>query len=510
MGTLAEDLARDRELIETHISWVFRGADVVLKVKKPVALGFLDFSTQEARRRACEQEVALNRRLTDGVYLDVVPITRDREGVHHVGGEGEVVDHAVRMTRLDDAVRADVRLRGGRLGRQDIHRLAERLAAFHAQAERSSHIDEFGGVATIGRNVRENFQQARALSTRFITAGQEQEIEDAQLGFLEARRPLFERRIRDGRIRDGHGDLRLEHVYLSDAALNIIDCIEFNDRFRYGDVCADLAFLAMDLVHHERLDLAEDLLARYARESSDYDLYALADFYQGYRAYVRAKVASFLASDEGASREARQAAEKSARSYYLHALTAQRAPLSRPALIAVGGLIASGKSHTAERLSRHLHCPVVDTDRTRKHLLGTGFEQNVSGGEAFAGAYSPEFSQKVYAEVLRRANVVLDSRRPVIIDATFRAAGERDTVRRLARRHDVAFRFVECRAPRRVAIERLRERASGPSVSDAREDLYDDFARRWEPVSGLAAKEWVRLDTTRRDADIEAQLRAML
>jgi hypothetical protein len=506
MGDLKSDLSRDHELIETHISWVFRGADTVLKVKKPVNLGFLDFSTREARRLACEQEVLLNRRLSHGVYRGVVPITLGPDGIHRVAGAGEVVDHAVRMARLDDADRADLRLREGRLSRSDLQRIARRLAGFHHGAERSARIDAFGAVERIRDNVLENFEQARALSTRFIEPQQEREIERTQLDFLERQQPLFRQRVRDGRIRDGHGDLRLEHIYLSNERLDIIDCIEFNERFRYADVCADLAFLAMDLVHQGRSDYAEDLLAAYAQCRGDYDLYALVDFYEGYRAYVRAKVASILANDESAGAAARQAAERGARSYYLHALSAQRAPLTQPLLVAVGGLIASGKSFTSERLAELLHCAAVDADRTRKHLAGVAFEDKLPG-DAFAGAYTPEFSARVYAEVLRRAGVVLQSGRPVIVDASFRSAADRLAARELARRCRVPFRFIECSVPREVAMERLRERAKSRSVSDGRAEIYDDFAARWEPVTELTADEWLQLDTGTGSAVFNAALR---
>ncbi len=505
MGDLKDDLASDRELIETHISWVFLGDRTVIKVKKPVSLDFLDFSTLEQRRRACEQEYVLNQRLSSSVYRDVVPITLESDGTHRVAGSGNVVDYAVRMRRLNDEDRADIRLRNGRLTRDDIRRIAIRLTDFHASASQSEYIDTFGSVDCIRQNVVENFQQARDLSTNFISAEQEREIESQQLRFLDRHREVFEKRIEFGRIRDGHGDLRLEHVYLSDNTLNIIDCIEFNQRFRYADVCADLAFLSMDLTHQGRADFSEDLLAAYAQSSSDYDLYALVDFYTSYRAYVRAKISSFLANEKSAGKHARESAAQNARGYYLHALSAQNAPLSSPVLIAVGGLVASGKSYTCERLSRLLHCPVVDTDRTRKFLAGVDFEENV-GNSAFAGLYSEEFSAGVYAEVLRRAETVLASRRSVIVDATFRSAAQRDAVQALATRYAAIFRFVECYVPRAVAMHRLREREKGPSISDARADIYDKISRSWEPGMELDTSRWLKLDTSHSDAKNEEQL----
>ncbi len=509
MSDLIKDLERGRELIETHISWVFLEPDDVYKVKKPVNLGFLDFSTLDRRRAACEREVRLNRRLSDGVYHGLLPVTQHPGGDFELGGTNPIVDFAVHMRRLRDEARSDNLLNHGTLRRSQVQAVARRLAHFHERAARSPEIDSFGSCDAIRRNVVENFDQTRELYAEYISGEQEREIEATQLSFLNDNPDLFEQRIRQGRIRDGHGDLRLEHIYIEGEQIDIIDCIEFNDRFRYADVCADVAFLAMDLCHHERTDLAEDLLATYAQASGDYDLYALVDFYEGYRAYVRAKVASFLASDESASPKARAAAHRKARSYYLHALSAQRKPIAPPQLIAVGGLIASGKSHTSQRVSAMLHCAVVDTDRTRKELWGVG-AQDALEEAAFSGAYSKEFSEEVYVEVMRRARVVIDSGRSVVVDATFRSEAHRTRLRDLAESLAVPFRFVECTAPKEVALLRLERRAMGPSISDGRIEIYEEFARSWEPVNQLGEGEWLCLDTTAGNPAIEAALREFL
>jgi len=509
VGTLLEDLSPGRELIETHISWVLLGKDDVLKLKKPVNLGFLDFSTIERRQAACESELVLNRRLCPQTYEAVVPITVDSDGIHHVGGSGRVVDVAVRMKRLDDATRADNLLKAEQLELSHVERIADELVGFHAGAERSSAIDEFGRVDSIRKNVRENFDQTRNLAPKHITSEQEAQIEAAQLGFLESHQELFDQRIEQGRIRDGHGDLRLEHVYFRGTELSIIDCIEFNDRFRYGDVCADLAFLTMDMRHHGRADYAEHLLSCYAQSSGDYDLYALVDFYEAYRAYVRAKVASFLCEDEGASPRARAGASENARTYYLHALAAQRPNLESPVLVAIGGLIASGKSTTARRLRGMLNCACVDTDRTRKQLLGQQVLTPIRSAP-FSGAYDEAFSARVYDEVFRRAEVVLNSGRSVIIDASFRTAATRAQIATLAKQCGVPSYFVNCSVPRDVALNRLHERAKTNSVSDGRVEVYDEFADSWHPPDPNEVQRYLQLDTSGADAHIDGALRSFL
>jgi aminoglycoside phosphotransferase family enzyme/predicted kinase len=455
------------DVVETHISWVFLLGDDVYKVKKPVSLGFLDFRSLEARKAACEAEVELNARLAPGVYKGVVPILK----------AGDVMDYAVHMTRLSDDRRADKLLERGELSGNDIDRVAERIARFHQQARCDEQTSSFGTPEAIAVNVRENFAQTR--ESEYAA-----EIEHWQTSFLRDRADLFARRIAAKRVRDGHGDLRLEHVYLD--PLLVIDCIEFNERFRFADVCSDIAFLSMDLAWHGRVDLAERLLARYARESNDFDLYSVVDFYQSYRAYVRGKIATIVHD------------EAQARRYFRLALASERPWLLPAGVVAVGGIIASGKSTVAEAIAEMSSAPIVDADRTRKFMVGAPATTHVND-PAWQGAYDPAFTEEVYAEVLRRADVVLASGRPVILDASFRSPSMRAAARALARKHGVPFRFVECQSDLATCRARLERRERERTVSDGRLAILDSFAARWEPVVELPGEnkdEHVVLDTT--------------
>lgn len=498
MGDLVGDLrACAEECIETHISWVFLRRDEVFKLKKPVDLGFLDFTDATRRRAACDAEVELNSRLAPGIYRGVLPVRRDRAGLHRVaaGGEDEIVDHVVHMSRLPVDARADLRLERGALGGDDIAQLARRLARFHGAAARSREIDAFGAVETIRRNVEENFVQARSLLRQLAGEALEREVEERQLDFLRGNAERFARRIEGGFIRDGHGDLRLEHVYLMpDRDPVIIDCIEFNERFRYADVCADIAFLSMDLGWHGRPDLKERLLAAYARETDDHELYALVDFYESYRAYVRAKVNAFSLASPSLGFAARARAEAEARRYLLVALAAERPPLGAPRLIAVGGLIGSGKSSVAEALGERLAAPVIGSDETRKRLLGVAPVTPLHD-QPWQGNYSSEVSERVYSALLARARVVLESGRSVVLDASFGQRARREAARQVARASGAAFAFVECRASEGVSRARLEARARGPSVSDGRSEIYAELARRHEPVTELPPPEHVAIDT---------------
>ncbi len=511
MGHLKTDLqAAGFELIETHISWVFLADAEVFKVKRPVELGFLDFTTVEARRQACEAELHLNRRLAPDVYLGVVPVTIGENGVHTIDGDGRIVDWAVRMRRLSDETRGDALLLSGALGPSRIDDLADRVAAFHAAARCDAGTSQHGEVATIRNNVRENFAQTRDSIAEYLNAAQAREIETWQLGVLrdEAR---FEARIDAGRVRDGHGDLRLEHVYFEgDGSIAIIDCIEFNDRFRFGDVCADIAFLSMDLGWHGRVDLAERLLARYARATHDYGLYSVVDFYESYRAFVRGKISSFLAADAEASGPTRERARREARRYFLLALAYERPPLMPPRVVAVGGMIASGKSRTAAFVGELLAAPVLSSDRMRKHRMGSAPSESLRS-EPWSGAYSPSATEAVYGEIWSAAETVVASGRAVVIDASFRSAAARAAARELAKRHEVPFTMVECVAPRDLLLERLTKReARGAHESDARTDLLDEFEARFERIHELPTAEHIRIDTSTPAEENRRRLEALL
>ena len=478
------------------MSWVFLGEHDVYKVKKPVSLGFLDFRTSGQRKAACEAEVTLNARLAPGVYLGVVPVMRRVDGLLAFGGEGTLVDWAVHMRRMPDDARADNLLTAGKLQPQTVDLIAERIAAFHAAATCDERTTHCGAASAIGRNVIENFAQTRAALGQHLRADEAREIEARQLSFLREHSPLFEARMAAHRVRDGHGDLRLEHVYVgSRGELTILDCVEFNERFRFADVCSDVAFLAMDLAWHGRVDLAERLLARYALASGDYDLYPLVDFYEGYRAYVRGKVATFLAADVLASDEARGKAAFEARRYFLLALTAHRRLLLPPLVVCVGGIIASGKSTVATAIAAELGAPVVEADRTRKQMLGVDPQTRVAE-PAWQGAYDPAFTDRVYAEMLRRADAVLASGRSVVLDASFRSAGQRAAAQRLARTRGLPVRFVQCTASPDTCRARLARREAQRSVSDGRLAIFEDFVARFEPFQELPPSECLIVDTS--------------
>ena len=495
MATLKQDLCRDFELIETHISWVFLAARDVYKVKRPVDFGFLDFSSRDKRRAACLAEVELNRRLAPSVYFGVVAITRSQAGEHEIAGQGEAVDWAVHMRRLPTADRADLRLQEGRLSAQQLDAIVTRLARFHESVGPSSLSGVYGGTKSVHENIEENFAQSAQLLPLYLEADEIAELVSWQRGFVSQHEETLLARSRTGRVREGHGDLRLEHIYLrDDGGIDILDCIEFNERFRIADVCADIVFLAMDLASQGRADLAEAVLASYARESNDYDMYALVDFYQSYRAFVRGKISALVAKSGVLGTTAQEHAEAHARRYFLLALASERLCALPTVVVAVGGIIASGKSSVASHLAMKMSCPVVNADRTRKHLAGVQAQRPVDEA-SFEGMYSPAFTDKTYRELIRRAAQVVQSGRPVVLDATFRSRWSRELAREMADRHHVPFVFVECTVAQETCLARLKARGLERGVSDGRIEIFHDFVKRWEPVIEFEEAQHLVLDT---------------
>jgi len=301
-------------LIQTHISWVFITDDFAYKVKKPVDLGFLNFTTLRRRHHYLQEELSLNRRLCPEIYLEVVPVTASRGRVR-LGGPGPIVDYALRMRRLPQDRMMDEVADRGELRREHLDGIIARLAPFYAQAATGPRINKYGEPAIIAFNHEENFSRTEALAGQMFPRELFEEVRDFARSFLSRRRALFLRRIREGRIRDCHGDLHMKNICLADH-IYIFDCIEFNHRFRYGDVAADIDFLAMELDFHGFRDLGRYFVDRFAAASRDPELLQVLDFYKCYRAYVRGKIHAFTAQDPAQPAAVRDRARQTARAYF--------------------------------------------------------------------------------------------------------------------------------------------------------------------------------------------------
>jgi len=305
---------REVEFSETHISLLFFTENHVYKVKKPVDFGFLDFTDLEKRRFYCHQEVELNRRLSANVYLGVVEISEENGGIS-LDGSGEVIEYAVKMRRISDDLLMSRLIEEGKVTEQMIAGVAEKLADFYLAADTNEDICSYAKPERIRQDTDENFHQTRTYIGLTISRRAFEAIQGATNSFLNEKRAFFEGRIAEGKVRDCHGDLRSEHIYLGDTIL-IIDCIEFNQRFRYTDVAADIGFLAMDLDYRGRSDFSKYLIDSYIRRSGDQDILEVLDFYKCYRAYVRGKVESFRLDDQNISPGEKEEALRRARRFF--------------------------------------------------------------------------------------------------------------------------------------------------------------------------------------------------
>jgi len=482
------------ELVQTHISYVFLAGDFAYKVKKPVDFGFLNFTTLARRRHYCQQEVVLNRRLCPDTYLGVVRITREGRRLR-LEGRGKVLEYAVKMRRLPALRMMDRLLADGRVSPTMVEAVARRLADFHAHSETGPRIDRYGSPAVIDGNWQENFEQWAPYLDDTITAGQDRYLRAYVRNFLIRRRTLLEERVGQGRIRDCHGDVRLDAVCFTDGVC-IFDCIEFNRRFRYSDVAADIAFLAMDLEYHGRPDLSERLVRTYARAAGDAQALELVDFYKCYRAAVRGKVEGFRLTQPEVRPTERRQARQAARAYFRLACR-YAAAQPPPVLIITCGLVASGKTAIARALGEALDAPVISSDVVRKELAGLSPEEHRF--EPFErGIYSPAFTARTYDAMLERARGLLAEGRSVLLDGTFGRRDQRQKARGLAEEMGGRFVCVECRAEEAVIHRRLAERLrTGGDASDARPEIYEAQLQVFEPVTDLRPHEYVSLDCAR-------------
>jgi aminoglycoside phosphotransferase family enzyme/predicted kinase len=469
------------EVRQTHISVVFLAGGFAYKVRKPVALGFLDFSTLDRRRRDCDEEVRLNRRLAPAVYQGVVPVTQV-SGKVQAEGAGEAVEWAVKMERLPDDATLLSRLRRGAVDRAEVEALARTVAGFHARAEGGERVAAFGRFAVVAGNARENFEQSAPQVGTTISRAVFDRLRALTEAALERHRPLIEARAARGVPRDTHGDLHLDHIYRfpdrpPPADWVVIDCVEFNERFRFADPVADAAFLVMDLAYRGRRDLAGAFADAYFRAAGDADGRALLPFYVAYRAAVRGKVEGFKAAEAEVPDTEKAAARAAARAHWLLVLGELEEPGGRPGLVLVGGLPGTGKSTLAHGLAARAGFTVIRSDDVRKGLAGLA-PLTPAPAALRTGLYAPDWTERTYAECRRRAEAALADGQRVIVDATFGDDARRQSFMELAAGLAVPVVVILCHAAPETVQARLAARRG--DASDADWGVYQAAARAWQ------------------------------
>ena len=484
------------ELRETHASWVFLAGDLAYKVKKPVVLPFLDYGTVERRREMCREEVRLNRRLAPSYYLGVDSIVGAPGDLHLVQGEAPTaLEYVVRMRRVPEERTFERLVARGALTEEGVDAVARRIAEFHLATHEAPPAAR--DLPRLLEPFEENLETLREVGPPALAPDRLIAAERFTAAFLAGRGAQIASRAAAGLVRDCHGDLRAEHVIV-DGDIDVYDCIEFNPSLRLIDVAADLAFLVMDLARLGQEGLGTRLVASYRKAGGDPGDDPLLHFYASYRAWVRAKVSCLRArelpeDDSGREREQDEAGAMLALGHRL----AWRARL--PAVIAVCGVAASGKTALASNLSAVSGLPRLSSDLTRKRLAGLAPTHR-----ARPEHYTEEFTRQTYEELGRLAANEVERSGGAIVDATFHRIDRRRIFGAGLGTSEAPVLFAECRAPREVLLERVRARAAaGRNVSDADSGIVERQLSEFEPLHEIAPARRVAIGTNQA---IEAEI----
>ena len=448
------------QVIETHISWVILTGPYAYKVKKPVNFGFLDFTDLDKRNFFCNEELRLNQRLTQDLYLEVLPITGSADAPV-LGGEGAVIEYALKMRQFPQSQLLSTLQANGELNAAQIDEMAQQIADFHTRAPLVAREHYQGTPEAVMEPVRQNFEQIRPFLTDKADLLQLQALQAWAEASFTRLNPLLEQRKAEGFIRECHGDIHLGNATVIDGKVVIFDCIEFNEPFRFTDVYADIGFLAMDLEDRGLKCLARRFISQYLEQTGDYQGLELLNFYKAYRALVRAKVSLFSMPAE-ASPVQRAATLRQYRNYANLAESYSTIPSRFLAI--THGVSAVGKSSVAMRLVESLGAIRLRSDVIRKKIFGEQKTENIVG----EGIYNADASVATYNRLHELAGTVLRAGFPVVIDATYLKREQRDDAAKVAESTGVPCLILDCTAPDAVIEGWLAHRqAEGADPSDA-------------------------------------------
>ena len=485
-------------LIETHISWVFLTGPYAYKVKKPINLGFLDFTRLEKRQFYCEEELRLNRRLAADIYLDVIPITKAHETFYlgnidadAVDKQAEVVDYAVRMKQFDQDCLLERQLEKRQVSFHHVQQLADRLAEFHANIAVADDSMPHGNSDQVIKPIEQNFSILKSILSDETDLEKLQRIELASVDIFTAITGTLKKRKQQGFIRECHGDMHLGNIALVDDNILIFDGIEFNDSFKWIDTMSELAFLVMDLEDHGEQAYANRLLNRYLQITGDYEGLKVFRFYLLYRAMVRAKVAAIRVQQEQKNRQNSQHEWQDLRNYLdlaLHYIETDRN------FIAIGhGVSGTGKSWISQRLAQHCGGVLIRSDSERKRLYANHED-----------LYTDDITQHTYQRLFDLCTDISKAGFPVFVDATFLDIHWRRKFRTLARGLGKPFYILACHADVSTLKERIRQRARHrDNISDADIDVLEKQMQNYQPPGDEEAAYIIEIDTE-KNIDIAA------
>ena len=460
------------ELIQTHVSWLFLTDSYVYKIKKPVDFGFLNFTTIDRRRFYCNEEVKYNRRLCPDLYLGVVELRQTASGATFCSS-GQTIDYAVKMKRLPAERMLDQLVNADQVTTPEFEEIARVIAAFHLHAPTSPVISQYGFPDRILFNWNENFELAIPFENLTLPSSEREYIRKWVNLFLSRNSALFEKRVRDGNIRECDGDIHLENICLHNGTAYIFDCIEFSERFRCCDTVSDIAFLLMDIDFHDRRYLSDAVFSAYEAATGDTGISDLLGFYKIYRAFIRGKIESLHARDPGIDQSERTAAIQKAIQYFRLARGYIERDKLKTTLFITCGLMGSGKSSLADQLGFELGINVVKSDITRK-LLANISPQTRASFPYGEGLYSPDKNELTYHTLHERAEKELAQGRSIIIDACFIHKHERLKFAALAKLFDANFVILYVSCSEAINKRRLHGRSSsGRTASDGRAELLN-------------------------------------
>jgi aminoglycoside phosphotransferase family enzyme/predicted kinase len=495
------------ERIDTHISWVLLAGDYAYKIKKPVAPGFLDFSTLAARHHFCLEELRLNRATAPQLYLEVLPLT-GTPAAPRIGGDGAPFEYVLKMRRFAQDDLLDRKAGRGEVDAALIDRLAESVAEFHSRTAVAAPASAHGSPANITQPALDNFDQIAALLPPAAASGLLTQLRAWTTAESIRLEPVFRQRKLDGRVRECHGDLHLGNIAVIDGTPVLFDCIEFNAEFRWIDVISEIAFMVMDLLDRDLAPWAWRCLNRYLEITGDYAGVSVLRYYLVYRALVRAKVALMHAHQPCG--DSRQCGDKAGFTHHLN-LAGRISKPPQQALILMHGLSGSGKTSVAQVLLERLGAVRLRSDVERKRLHGLHAVVR-SGSEVGGGLYAAPVTQETYARLAAAAAGILQAGWPAIVDAASLKKNARDQFRSIAVAAGVPFLIVSCAASEEVLRERLQRRlASGNDASEATPAVLQHQRAIHDAFSADEAGVVMQIDAAGRAAvDIAATVTAAI
>lgn len=489
----------EMQLIETHISWVILTGAYAYKIKKPLNLGFLDFSSLDKRGYYCQEELRLNRRLAPTIYLSVVAI-KGQLDKPVLNGNGEVIEYAVKMTQFPQEVQLDRMLARGEFYPQQLDELSSLIAHFHQHIEVADETSDWGDLQHIILPVKENF-------TQILEAGLDEhnrltlmEISDWSKSCFDSLSSEFIQRKHDGFIRECHGDLHLRNLAWYQEHPIAFDCLEFNANLRWIDVISEVAFLIMDLQDREEHHLAQRFLNAYLQTTGDYAGLAVLPFYLVYRALVRAKVDAIRLHQNGVSSQDQSLAEVEFRGYMN--LAKRYTQKVKPQLIITHGMSASGKSTLTQPILEQLGAIRIQSDVERKRLFGLMESESIQVG-INQGIYTTEANQQTYKRLYELAEIIIDAGYSVIIDAVFLQVEQRRAFEKLAVTKSVSYRILDFVAQEKTLRERIIKRERG--ISDADLLVLEHQIKVWRPLEEDETDYCILVDT-----DIEVDIDSVI